>query len=84
MNTEYRIDLVGNQFAVIAPDGERMDGYTTEDAARQEIERWKKEEAMWEGAKGLIDSAIKAHMEKYGVDRETARYWINSAAEMNE
>ena len=61
-----------------------MNGYATEEAARLDIERWKREEAMWEGAKGLIDNAIKSHMARFGVDRETARYWINSAAEMNE
>ena len=84
MNAEYRIEPAVNEFAVIAPDGEGANGYATEDAAKQDIERWKKEEAMWEAAKTLMDNAIKSHMAKFGVDRETARYWINSAAGMNE
>jgi hypothetical protein len=39
---------------------------------------------MWDAAKALIENAIQAHMEMFGVDRETARYWISSAAEKNE
>jgi len=44
-------------------------------------ERCKKEDAMWETAKLMVDTAIKAHMRMHGVDRETARYWISSASE---
>jgi hypothetical protein len=36
---------------------------------------------MWESAKLLIDTAIKAHMQMHGVDRETARYWVSRATE---
>jgi hypothetical protein len=36
---------------------------------------------MYETAKQLVDSAIKAHMEMFGIDRETASYWIHSGAE---
>jgi len=54
----------------------------TEDAARQDIERCKREDRMYESAKQLVDIIIKTHMEKFGVDRETARYWIGSAMEV--
>jgi hypothetical protein len=65
---------------VIDPWGERLvDVFLTEDAARQDIERCKKEDAMYETAKQLVDTAVKAHMEMFGVDRETASCWINSA-----
>jgi hypothetical protein len=80
MTTEYRIDPAGPAYIVIDPWGEPLvDTYPTEDAARQAIERCKKEEAMWETAKLLVDAAIKAHMQIHDVDRETASYWINSA-----
>jgi hypothetical protein len=46
------------------------------------IERCKKEDQMYETAKQLMDMAIKAHMQVFGVDRETARYWIRSASDV--
>jgi S-adenosylmethionine/arginine decarboxylase-like enzyme len=68
------------QFAVIDPWGEQLvHTYPTLDAARQDIEFCKQEEALWETAKLLVDVAIKAHMQIHEVDRETAAYWINSA-----
>ena len=80
MSTEYRIQPCENGFLVIDPWGEQLvNTYPTEDAARQDIERCKKEEAMWETAKLLVDAAIKAHMQIHDVDRETAAYWVNSA-----
>jgi len=35
---------------------------------------------MRDTAKVLVDIAIKAHMQQFEVDRETARYWIRSAS----
>jgi hypothetical protein len=61
MSTEYRIQPCENGFLVIDPWGEQLVHiYPTEDAARQDTERCKKEEAMWETAKLLVDAAIKA------------------------
>jgi len=37
---------------------------------------------MYETAKQLVDTAIKAHMKIFGVDRETARYWVCSALDV--
>jgi hypothetical protein len=80
MTIQYRIEVNENQFTVIDPWGERLvDVFPTEDAAKQDIERCKKDDAMWEAAKLLVDKAIRTHMETFGVDRETASYWINSA-----
>jgi hypothetical protein len=80
MTTEYRIEPAGPAYIVIDPWGEQLvHRYPTEDAARQDIERCKKEEAMWETAKLLVDTAIKAHMQIHDVDRETAAYWVNCA-----
>ncbi len=78
----YRVECVGSQFIVVDPAGEIVNRYNTEDAALQDIERCKKEDAMFETGKTLIDLAIKAHMQRFGIDRETAVYWIRTASEV--
>jgi hypothetical protein len=82
MNTEYRVETAGSQFTVIDPWGERVNTYPTERAAKQDIERCKKQDSMYKTAKHLVDAAIKAHMQMFEVDRETARNWICSASEV--
>jgi hypothetical protein len=80
MSTEYRIQPTGNHFTIIDPWGEHLvNVFPTEDAAKQEIERCKRNDEMWEAAKLMVEAAIKTHMELFGVDRETSRYWISSA-----
>jgi len=60
--------------------GERLvDDYPSVEAAERDIERYKKEDAMWESAKQLMETAIKTHMQLHGVERATAQYWIESA-----
>ena len=62
------------------PWGERLvDDFPTQEAAQQDIERCKREDAMYETTQQLMDIAIKAHMQKFGIDRETAQYWIHGA-----
>jgi hypothetical protein len=76
MSNEYRIEPAGNGFIVF----ERLvDVFPTEDAAKQDIERCKRDDALYETAKQLVDIAIDAHVQKFGIDRETATYWIRSA-----
>jgi hypothetical protein len=83
MSTEYRIESSGNTFIVIDPWGEQLvQTYPTEEAAKQDIELCKREDAMWETAKLLIDTAIRAHMQMHDLDRKTARYWISSAMDV--
>jgi hypothetical protein len=82
MTNDYRIESVGSAFIVIDDLGEPVGRYPTEDAARQDIERCKREDRMYETAKQLVDTAIKAHMQMFGVDRETASYWVNSAMDV--
>jgi hypothetical protein len=48
------------------------------------LERCKKEDAMYETAKQLVDTAVNRHMQMFGIDRETARYWLQSAAEASD
>ena len=82
MINTYRIEPSGNHFIVIDPWGERLvEDYSTEEAAKQDIERYRKEDTMWETARLLMDVALKTFMEIRQVDRETASYWIRSAAE---
>ena len=84
MTNDYRIEPAGPAFIVIDDLGERVGTYPTEEIAKQDIQRCKKEDAMYQTAKQLVDTAIKAHMEMFGVDRETARYWVCSASETAE
>ena len=80
MRADYRIQLTGDAFIVIDSWGERLvDTFPTEDAAQQDIERCKREDAMYETAQQLVDIAIKAHVQKFGIEREMAQYWIHGA-----
>jgi hypothetical protein len=82
MNTEYRIEPFGSQFAVIDDAGKLVDTYPTEAAAKQDIARCEQEDAMYETAKQLVDMAVNTLMQMFGVDRETASYWIRSASDV--
>ncbi len=84
MSTKYRVETAGSQFIVNDPWGEQVGTYLTEEAAKQDIERCKKEDAMYETAKQLVDTTVKAHMQMFRVGRETASYWIRSASETVE
>jgi len=84
MTNDYRIEPVGSLFIVVDPWGEIVNRFSTEDAARQDIERCEREDAMWETAKMMVDTTVKAHMRMHGVDRATSRYWIQSAAETSD
>jgi hypothetical protein len=47
MSNEYRIEAAGNAFIVIDPWGERLvEVFPTEHAAKQDIERCKREDAL--------------------------------------
>jgi hypothetical protein len=82
MNPEYRLEPCENGFLVIDPWGEHVETFPTEAAARQAIESCKKDDAMWETARLLVEAALQAHMEMHGVDRETAHRWLKDAAEV--
>ena len=84
MGGEYRIEIVGNRYFVIDPSDELLGSYSSEEGARENIERFKKQDAMWETANLLLDTAIKAHMEIHGVDRDTSCRTLKKAAELTE
>jgi hypothetical protein len=80
MNADYQIKRAGTQFKVIDPWGEQLvDLFPTKEAAEKDIEGCKREDAMYETAKQLVDIAIEAHIQKFQIDRETAEHWIHSA-----
>ena len=82
MSAEYRIVADGSQFTALDAAGVHVGIYPSEEAAGQGVERRRKQDAMLETAKLLLDTATKAHMQIYGVNRETALYWIRSASEV--
>jgi hypothetical protein len=84
MTNEYRIEPVGSLFIVVDPWGEIVNRCSTEEAARQDIERCEREDAMWETAKLMVDTAVKAHMRMHGVDRETSRRLLQDAVEVTD
>ena len=82
MKNEYRIEPVGSLFIVVDPWGEIVNRCSTEESARQDIERCEREDAMWQTAKMMVDTGIRAHMRMHGVDRETSKRLIRDAAEV--
>jgi uncharacterized protein (TIGR02246 family) len=82
VSAEYRIVAAGSQFTALDAAGVHVGIYPSEEAAGQGVERRRKQDAMLETAKLLLDTAARAHMQIYGVDRETALYWIRSATEV--
>jgi len=72
MTGAYRIEPVGAQFIVVDPWGEIVDRYPSEEEARQNIERCKREVAISDKAHLLVENAIKALMHLNGVDRGAA------------
>lgn len=51
---------------------------------RQEEYESPSERDMWWVAEHLIKISIEVHMERFGLDRETARDWVLRAAEVAE
>jgi hypothetical protein len=80
VKNEYRIEPIGAEFRVINPEGAQVGSFSTEDDARQGMQRCEKEAAMSDTAKLLLDIAIRTHMLIHGVDHETASYWICRSA----
>jgi hypothetical protein len=80
MTNKYCIKPAGGALMVVDPWGERLvDDFPTEEAAKEDIKRCQREDAMYETAEQLVHIAIEMHAQKFGIDRETAEYWICSA-----
>jgi len=84
MSPEYRVEIVGRQFIVVDPSNEIVGRYTSQEEAQQTIEECRKEDEGWETARLLVRNAIKAYMQMYGVDHNTARHAIWAAAEITD
>jgi hypothetical protein len=80
MNADYQIKRAGTQFKVIDPWGEQLvDLFPTKEAAEKDIEGCKREDALYETARQLVEISEEVLVQKFGVDRETAQYWVRSA-----
>ena len=59
-----------------------MGVYGTREEAQADIERAKKDDAIWERSKELMRNAVLTIMAEFAVDLETALDWVNSASGM--
>ena len=83
MSGDYTIEKTDYGFVVTDPAGDTA-VFSTEQAARADIERARKDDAMLAHAKTLLDLGVEKHMQKFGVGRDRAVYWIKSAADLME
>ena len=82
MTIKYHIESVNGQLTLVDQLDRQVDRPPAEMAAKHHAERCRREEKMFETATLLVDIAIKAHMQMFGVDRETARDWIRSVSDL--
>ena len=78
---EYRIVKDHDEFVAIDSADEILGIYNTEQEAVQVVDRAKLDDAMYKHSKILFHAAIASVMDSFGVDRETARYWVATASE---
>jgi hypothetical protein len=78
---EYRINRHTDKFVAIDSTDEVLGVFETEQEAVRDVERAKLEDAMYQHAKILFHAAIASVMNEFGVDLETARYWVATASE---
>ena len=79
---EYRIVRDHGKFVAIDSGEETVGVYDSEEEARADVARAKREAAMWERSKELLRGAVVTIMAEFGVDRETALYWVNAGSGM--
>jgi hypothetical protein len=80
VNADYQIKCAGNAFIVVDPCGEQLvDVFPTKEAAQKGTERCKREDALYETARQLVEISDEVLMQKFGIDRMTAQYWVSSA-----
>jgi hypothetical protein len=82
MNAGYRIEPTADKFTVFGPYNEDVAIHATLEEAEAEIRQCLEEDKRSEMARILIESAIKAYTDMFGVDRETAREEISHAAQV--
>ncbi len=79
---EYRTERDGDRFIAMDSEQETVGVYDTEEEAQANIERAKKEDAIWERSKELMRNAVLTIMAEFAVDLETALNWVGSASGM--
>lgn len=78
---EYQILKDDGRFIAIDSTNEVVGVYDTEQDAERDVNRAKLEDAMYKHAKILFHTSVASVMNSFGVDRDTARYWIATASE---
>jgi hypothetical protein len=81
--TEHLIEKTDAGFLVHYTYGE-TELFPTEEEAKADVEETKRNDEMLEAGKALVEAAIKAHMEQFGIDRKTAKYWVRTGAEVTD
>ena len=79
---EYRIEQDGDKFVAIDSEQETVGTYDTEQDAQAEIEREKRDDAIWERSKQLMRNAVRTLVAEFAVDLEAALDWVNCASGM--
>jgi hypothetical protein len=62
-------------------ENEMVASYDTEDEAKRYVARAKLEDAMYKRSKILFHACGASVMNAFEVGRDTARYWVSTAAE---
>jgi hypothetical protein len=78
---EYQILKDDGKFIAIDSTNEVVGAYKTEQDAERNVNRAKLEDAMYKHAKILFHASVASVMNEFGVDRDTARYWVATASE---
>lgn len=77
---EYRIEREDGKFVAIDSEEETVGVFDSEGEAQADIERAKKEDAIWERTKELTRHSVRTIMAEFDVDMETALNWVNAGA----
>jgi hypothetical protein len=78
---EHKIVAQADKFVAIDSADEVVGVYDAEQEATRDVERAKLEDAMYKHSKILFHAAVASLMNSFGVDRDTARYWVATASE---
>lgn len=78
---EYRITKDHDKFVAIDSTDEVVGVFDTEQEAIRDIERAKLEDAIYKHSKIVFHATVTNVMNAFDVDRDTARYWVATAAE---
>jgi len=78
---EYTILKEDDRFIAIDSTNEVVGVYDSEREATRDVERANLVDAMYKHSKILFHGSVASVMNEFGVDRDTARYWVATASE---